>query len=191
MTTTVKDGNVTVHCDQYIVINGGNHTFNFGSSRSSYKKVADGDRQRCPISLPDYKNQHPDWAVACIGASAPDGWKAELWRTGSSNLFPNKEVPQGLSQGDPLFFWKMSDDVHNEPIPNGFEAAYASENCIIIIKSSTDGLELNLNSNNEFSLNDAGAASLDRQTEFVDLGATVDVLNDNAFDDNDDDDLPF
>ena len=23
MTTTVKDGNVTVHCDQYIVINGG------------------------------------------------------------------------------------------------------------------------------------------------------------------------
>jgi hypothetical protein len=191
MTTTVKDGNVTVHCDQYIVINGGNHTFNFGSSRSSYKKVADGDRQRCPISLPEYKAQLPDWAVACIGVSAPDGWKAELWRTGSPNLFPNKEVPQGLSQGDPLFFWKMSDDIHNESIPDGFEAAYASEDCIIIIKSSTDGLELNLNFNNSSSDN-GGAASLDSgQTELVDSEVTINVSNDNAFDDDDSDDLPF
>jgi hypothetical protein len=189
--TTVKDGNVTVHCDQYIVISGGNHTFHFGlSSRSGYKKVANGDRQRCPISLSDYKAQLPDWAVACIGASAPDGWKAELWRTGSPNLFPNKEVPQGLSQGDPLFFWKMSDDVRNESIPDGFEAAYASEDCIIIIKSSTDDLEPDLNSNDD-SLDDGGAASLGGQTEFVDPEVTIDVSNDSAFDDDDSDDLPF
>lgn len=82
---------------------------------------------RCPTRTT--ATQRSAWGASCVGASAPEGWHPETFS--SEKAFVDSKVPEGLSKGDAIFFWKKDCDKYSAP--EGFRLVHLSEDGIGII----------------------------------------------------------
>lgn len=109
---------------QVIVVEAGaSPTIHIGGGRASvYGGNGGGVSNRCPIKEIT-ASQRTKWAKRCIGATAPEGWTVESFS--SPKAFTSAVVPEGVTKGDPIFFWKH--DCSKDSAPEGFELVYLTE----------------------------------------------------------------
>lgn len=121
-----------------INISGGNPTIVLGGG-GSYAKSS-SSKNRCPVSTT--KQQRTEWATrtSSVSHTAPDGWNAEGWT--SEKAFSEK--PATLKEGAPIFYWKNGCD--KDSAPDGFEPVYLEGDVMIIVPSSSKGLDSEVSS---------------------------------------------
>jgi hypothetical protein len=114
---------------QVIVVEAGaSPTIYIGGRASVYGGSGGGVSNRCPIKGIT-ASQRTGWAKRCIGATAPEGWTAESFS--SEKAFTNATIPDGVTKGDAIFFWKR--DCDQNSAPDGFNLVYLSEDGVGII----------------------------------------------------------
>lgn len=108
---------------QVIVVEAGaSPTIHIGGGRASVYGNGSGVSNRCPIKQIT-AGQRTEWAKKCIGAATPEGWTAESFS--SEKAFTNATIPDGVTKGDPIFFWK--DGCDKDSAPDGFKLVYLTE----------------------------------------------------------------
>lgn len=109
-------GNVS----QVIVVEAGaSPTIHIGGGQA--RVYSTSGSSRCPTRTT--ATQRTTWGARCVNASAPEGWSAETFS--SEKAFVDSKVPEGLSKGDAIFFWKKDCDKYSAP--EGFELVNLSE----------------------------------------------------------------
>ena len=136
---------------QIIVVEpGASPTIHIGGGRASvYSGNGGGVSNRCPIKQIT-ATQRTGWAKRCIGATAPEGWTAESFS--SPKAFTNATIPDGVTKGDPIFFWKH--DCSKDSAPEGFELVYLTEEGgigIIVPVDATTSVTANPDVDEDFS----------------------------------------
>ena len=134
---------------QVIVVEAGaSPTIHIGGGRASvYGGNGGGVSNRCPVKQITAK-QRTDWAKKCIGATAPEGWTAESFS--SEKAFTNATIPDGVTKGDAIFFWKR--DCDQNSAPDGLKLVYLSEDGIgIIVPADATSVTANADVDEEFS----------------------------------------
>lgn len=107
-----------------------------------------GSRKRCPINVTT--TQRTEWATKMSNGgkkTCPEGWETETFF--SPNAFTNGEIPQGLTKGDAIFFWKPGCTA--ESCPAGFEAVYLSEDsqAVMVIVPASNSPEVEVEEEEE------------------------------------------
>jgi hypothetical protein len=114
---------------QVIVVEAGaSPTIHIGGGRASVYGNGSGVSNRCPIKQIT-ASQRTEWAKKCIGATAPEGWTAESFS--SPKAFSDATIPDGVTKGDPIFFWKRGCDQNSAP--DGFTLVYLSEDGVGVV----------------------------------------------------------
>ena len=135
-----------------------------GSSNHSSGKFQ-GDT--CPIKIT--KAQRTEWGTACAtDHEPPEGWTAEIFSSGKA--FANDTIPNGLSRGDAIFYYK--EGVSEDDVPDGFIAVYRANNVIVIVPTS---LETELHADDD---DDDADSSLDGNDGDFDLPTSPSIISD-------------
>ena len=142
---------------QVIVVEAGaSPTIHIGGGKASvYGGNGSGVSNRCPIKEIT-ATQRTGWAKRCIGAAAPEGWTIESFS--SPKAFVGSTVPDGVQEGQAIFFWKR--DCHQNSAPDGFELVYLAEEGgigIIVPTDATTSVTTSSLEDEEFSFSSSGS----------------------------------
>lgn len=138
--------------------------------------------ETCPVKTT--KAQRTEWGAQCtVDHVAPEGWTAETFT--SERAFTNNSIPDGLTRGDAIFYWKKG--VTETDVPNGFVAVHGAGDIIIIVPVSSE-IDLPVFDDDD----DDDDSSLDGNDDGLELPTSSNIISDDdgndLLSDNNDDD---